>query len=64
LKKPRPFKSLASVLDDPFSLIESADDDLSASDNDICRCGATRKEHEGPEGLVEAGKCKKFREAL
>jgi len=64
LRRPRLRIRTASLLDDDFGIIESEDESLAASESDICRCGATRRDHDGPEGLIEQGKCRKFREML
>lgn len=53
---------VATLLDDDYGFVVSEDEALAESENDVCRCGGRRGDHEGPEGLVEAGKCRKFRE--
>lgn len=55
---------VASLLDEDYGFVVSTDEELAQSENDVCSCGRTRGDHEGPEGLVAAGKCRKFREML
>lgn len=64
-RRPRHLRlRVASLLDEEFGIITSEDEELSASENDVCRCGSRRGDHEGPEGLESQGKCRKFREML
>lgn len=55
---------VAALLDDDYGFVVSTDEELAQSENDVCRCGSRRGDHDGSEGLVAQGKCRKFREML
>jgi hypothetical protein len=63
-RDPRRSRRVGSLLDETYAFVESPRDELSEGENDLCRCGVTRGGHEGEGGVIAAGKCRGFREAL